>query len=196
MPYLKWPETFPTWVPRQQVADWLEHYQQVLQLPVSLESEVANAKWDESTKSWTVDIRKNGQVTQLKPGHLVLATGVHGETPNIPDFEGLKDFSGPVIHSTQYTTASHVPDYKSKRWVVIGSSASAHDVAYDLLKSGVEDITMVQRDANCIYSLNTKIQVVGGSYVKPGITLEEADVLSTSMPFPVAVSMMVGGTQM
>jgi len=195
MPYLKFPETFPAWIPRKQVADWLEHYQSILQLPVSLNSTIANAKWDSGTRKWTVEIQKDGQTTYLSPGHLIIATGLHGDSPNIPDFKGAQDFQGPIIHSTRYTTATEVAGYKSKKWVVIGSSASAHDVAQDLAENGA-DITMIQRDANCVYSLNSKVQVVGGSYMKPGISLDEADVLTFSMPFPVAISMMVGGTQM
>jgi len=195
MPYLKFPDTFPAFIPRKQIADWLEHYQSILQLPISLESTVNNAKWDETSKTWTVEVQKNGEITYLKPGHIVLATGLHGEMPNIPDFQGIKDFEGPIIHSTKFTTASDVPDYKSKKWLVIGSSSSAQDVAQDLVESGA-DVTMIQRDANCVYSLNSKVNVVGAPYVKPGISTDEADTLATSMPFPVAVSMMVGGTKM
>jgi putative flavoprotein involved in K+ transport len=195
MPYLKFPDTFPAWIPRQQIADWLEHYQSILQLPISLESTINSATWDEATKTWNVEVQKDGKTSYLKPGHLVLATGLHGEAPNIPDFEGMKDFKGPIIHSTKYTTASHVPDYKSKKFLVIGSSASAHDVAQDLVENGA-DVTMIQRDANCVYSLNSKVHVVGASFTKPGISTEESDTLVCSMPYPVAISMMVGGTQM
>lgn len=191
---LKFSETFPAWIPRKQIADWLEHYQSILQLPVSLESTINSAKWNKTTNLWTVEVQNGGDITYLKPGHLILATGLYGETPNIPDFEGAKSFMGPIIHSTRYTTASHVPDYKSKKWIVIGSSASAHDIAQDLATNGA-DVTMVQRDANCVYSLNSRVLVVGGSFIKPGITTEEADTLASSMPFPVAVSMVVGGTQ-
>ena len=195
MPYLKFPETFPAWIPRQQIADWLEHYGSLLQLPVALNSTVTGAKWDDASKAWTVGVKKDGQTTYLKPGHMILAIGYHGETPAIPDFEGMKDFKGPIIHSTKFTTASHTPDYKAKKWAVIGSSASGHDVAQDLAENGC-DVTMVQRDANCVYSLNSKVHVVGAPYMKPGISLDESDTLIGSLPFPVAITMMGGATQM
>jgi putative flavoprotein involved in K+ transport len=171
MPYLKFPDTFPAWIPRKQIADWLEHYQSIMQLPAKLGSTVTGAKWDEEAKLWTVEIEKDGSKTYLKPAHIVLATGLHSDVANIPEFEGTKDFQGPIIHSTQYTTASDIPGYTSKKFIVIGSSASAHDIAQDLAKSGV-DVTMVQRDANCVYSLNSKVHIVGASFMKPGITTE------------------------
>lgn len=54
---------------------------------------------------------------------------------------------------------------------------------------------MVQRDANCVYSMNSKVNVYGAAYMRPNSTLDEADILTASMPFPVAISMMVGVAQ-
>ncbi|KIW09459.1 uncharacterized protein PV09_00339 [Verruconis gallopava] len=195
MPYLKFPETFPTWVPRKQIADWLEHYQAIMQLPIRLNTTVTDAKWDGKEKLWTVHLEKDGTQTFLKVAHVVLATGFHSDTPYVPPFEGLEEFRGPIVHSTQYKTASEVPDYESKRWIVIGSSSSGQDIAQDLAEAGA-DVTMLQRDANMIYSLNSKVNVVGAAYCKPGISTSEADILAASMPIPVAATLMVGATQM
>jgi cation diffusion facilitator CzcD-associated flavoprotein CzcO len=195
MPYLRFPDTFPAWIPRKQIADWLEHYRSILQLPVKLGSTVTSTKWDGEAKLWTIEIEKDDSKTYFNPAHVVLATGFHSDVANIPDFEGLQDFKGPILHSTQYSTASDIQDYKSKKFVVIGSSSSANDVAQDLATTGV-DVTMVQRDANCVYSMNSKVNVVGASFMKPGISTEDGDILVSSMPFPVAITLMVGGTQM
>lgn len=195
-PYLRFPDTFPAWIPRKQLADWLEHYQSVMQLPIRMNSTVSKAQWNADSKTWTVNITaKDGSKTTLNPHHVVLATGLHSDEGRIPDFPGLDSFKGPIIHSTKYTTASDVPDYKSKKFVVIGSSSSSHDICQDLAEAGC-DVTMVQRDVNAVYSLNAKNNVVGAPYMKPGISTEEADILTASMPFPVVMTMMIGGQAM
>jgi cation diffusion facilitator CzcD-associated flavoprotein CzcO len=167
-----------------------------MQLPVRLESTITDAKWDEVSKLWTVEVEKDGSKTSLKPAHIVLATGLHSDEAHVPDFPGTEEFKGPIIHSTKYTTASDIPDYKSKNFIIIGAAASAQDIAQDLVNSGVAAITMVQRDAVCVYSLNSKVNVVGAPFMKPGISTDDSDILVSSMPFPVALTMMVGGTQM
>ena len=62
----------------------------------------------------------------MRPRHIVIATGVSG-IPNIPDIPALKNFRGPVLHSSQYRDGE---DWSGKRAIVIGTDAPGVDSAY------------------------------------------------------------------
>ena len=72
--------------------------------------------------------RADGSKRVMHPRHVVLATGVSG-IPNVPDIPGLKNFSGTVVHSSQYDDGEN---WKGKRAIVIGTGNSGHDIAQDL----------------------------------------------------------------
>jgi cation diffusion facilitator CzcD-associated flavoprotein CzcO len=168
-----------------------------MQILVQRGSEVTSAKWNHDAKQWTVQVTstKDGSTMVYKPNHIVFAAGFYSDVPHITEFKGARDFQGPIIPSAKFTTVSHISDYRNKMYIVVGSSASAHDVAQDIAEAGCK-ATMIQRDSNMVYSLNSKVLVVGAPYSKHGITTPESDNLANSMPFPVAITMMVGGTQM
>ena len=58
--------------------------------------------------------RADGSRRVMHPRHVVLATGVSG-IPNVPDIPGLKNFSGKVVHSSQYDDGEN---WKGKRAIV------------------------------------------------------------------------------
>ena len=76
--------------------------------------------------------RADGSQRTMHPRHVVMATGVSG-IPNLPDIAGLKNFTGTVLHSSQYTDGE---DWKGKQALVIGTGNSGHDIAQDLHSSG------------------------------------------------------------
>ncbi len=79
--------------------------------------EVRGAQWDEAAQRWQVDTT-GGVVTARV---LVLATGALSD-PALPRIAGLRDFSGPVFHSSQWR---HDLSLSGKRVAVIGTGASA-----------------------------------------------------------------------
>src|SRR4029077_4571904 len=128
---------------------------------------------------WTVTLRRNGETRVMHPRHVVLATGVSG-IPNIPEIAGLKDFTGKVMHSSQYDDGEN---WKGKRAIVVGTGNSGHDIAQDLYSSGAE-VTLVQRSPTLIVSIEPSAQLVYAPY-NDG-TLEDNDLIATSMPLKLA----------
>jgi putative flavoprotein involved in K+ transport len=108
-----------------------------------------------------------------------MATGVSG-IPNLPDIPSLKNFAGPVVHSSRYDDGEN---WKGRRAIVIGTGNSGHDIAQDLHSSGAE-VTLVQRSPTLVTNIEPSAQLAYAAY-NDG-TLEDNDLIAASMPTPLA----------
>ncbi|QRG08617.1 NAD(P)/FAD-dependent oxidoreductase [Xanthobacter dioxanivorans] len=182
MPYMPFPETWPVWLPKDQLAGWLEAYAQAMELNVWTETSLAGASFDEASGTWSVDLRQgmDGSGRRLRCRHLVIATGVSGSVPNIADIPGLSDFNGEVRHSGEYTRGAA---YAGKRALVIGTGNSAHDVAQDLHVNGAAQVALYQRSPTCVVSLVPSAAMVFKIYSEGPV--DEIDLLTSAIPFPV-----------
>ena len=72
-----------------QLANWLEHYVEIMELNVWTSSKVINSTQDPITKLWSVVVKQqNGKERVFKVKHVVLAIGFKGDQWNIPTFPG------------------------------------------------------------------------------------------------------------
>ncbi|PTW48415.1 NAD(P)/FAD-dependent oxidoreductase [Rhodovulum kholense] len=185
LPYIKFPDTWPVFSPKDKIGDWLEMYTKVMELTYWTRSTCTSASYDETAKEWTVTVDRDGEEVVLRPRQLVLATGMSGK-PNIPDFPGRDTFRGDQHHSSQHPG----PDaYRGKSCVVIGSNNSAHDIAAALWEHDAK-VTMVQRSSTHIVRSDTLMEIgLGGLYseqaVQAGITTEKADLIFASIPYAI-----------
>ena len=180
LPYMHFPPNWPTYIPKDKLANWFEAYVEALELNFWTETEFEGGSYDETEGRWTVTLRRaDGSRRVMHPRHVVLATGVSG-IPNVPDIPGLKNFSGKVVHSSQYDDGEN---WKGKRAIVVGTGNSGHDIAQDLYSSGAE-VSLVQRSPTLIVSIEPSAQLVYAPY-NDG-TLEDNDLIATSMPLKLA----------
>lgn len=183
LPYLPFPDNWPVFAPKDKIADWLEMYVRVMEVPYWTRSEVTSASWDERTQQWTVTVDRGEERVVLTPRHLVFATGMSGK-PNIPSFPGMDVFEGEQHHSSQHPG----PDaYTGRKAVVIGSNNSAHDICAALWEHGA-DVTMVQRSSTHVVRSESLMEFgLGDLYseraVAAGITTEKADLTFASLPY-------------
>ena len=183
LPYIKFPDNWPVFSPKDKIADWLESYTKVMELNYWSNTEAKSASYDEKTGEWTVVVEREGQPVVLRPKQLVLATGMSGK-PNIPQIEGMDTFRGDQHHSSAHPG----PDaYAGKRVVVIGSNNSAFDICGALWEKGA-DVTMVQRTSTHIVRSDTLMDIgLGALYseeaVAAGVTTEKADLIFASLPY-------------
>src|SRR5262249_2164954 len=92
-------------------------------------------RYDDKTRRWSIALRHaDGSKREMHPRHVVLATGVSG-IPNLPDIPTLRNFSGTILHSSQYFDAE---PWKEQNVLVIGSGNSGHDIAQDLYSNGAK----------------------------------------------------------
>ena len=178
LPFLRYPDDFPVYIPKDPLADWFETYQQRLQLPYWAGTEFKGGTY--RAGRWSVSVERDGETRELHPQHVVLATGVSG-IPSIPDIPALKNFQGKVIHSSQYHNAAA---WKGKRAVVIGTGTSGHDIAQDLYSAGAQ-VTMVQRSPTLVINIEPSAQLVYSIYHE-GPPLEDCDMVTISVPLALA----------
>jgi cation diffusion facilitator CzcD-associated flavoprotein CzcO len=180
LPYLHFPPNWPTYIPKDKLANWFEAYVETMELNFWTGTEFEGGSYDENEGRWTVTLRcADGAKRTMHPRHVVLATGVSG-IPSVPYIAGIKDFAGKVMHSSQYDDGEN---WKGKRAIVIGTGNSGHDIAQDLCSSGAE-VTLVQRSPTLIVSIEPSAQLVYAPY-NDG-TLEDNDLIATSMPLRLA----------
>ena len=180
LPYMLFPPNWPTYIPKDKLANWFESYVDGMELNFWTGTEFEGGSYDEAQGRWSVTLRRaDGSRRVMHPRHVVLATGVSG-IPNIPDIPGLKDFAGKTVHSSGYDDGEN---FKGKRAIVIGTGNSGHDIAQDLYSSGAE-VTMVQRSSTLVVSIEPSAQLVYTPYNEG--TLDDNDLIAVSMPLKVA----------
>lgn len=183
LPYIKFPDNWPVFAPKDKIGDWLEMYTKVMELNYWTRSTCQRASYDEEAQEWTVVVDRDGEEVVLRPRHLVLATGMSGK-PRIPEFPGMDRFRGDQHHSSRHPG----PDaYAGKKVVIIGSNNSAHDIAAALWEHDA-DVTMVQRSSTHIVRSDSLMEIgLGALYseeaVANGMTTEKADLIFASLPY-------------
>jgi cation diffusion facilitator CzcD-associated flavoprotein CzcO len=180
LPYMLFPPNWPTYIPKDKLANWFEAYVESMELNYWTGTEFEGGIYDENEKRWSVVLRRaDGSKRTMHPRHVVMATGVSG-IPSLPDIPSLKKFTGTVIHSSQYTDGE---EWRGKKALVVGTGNSGHDIAQDLHSSGAQ-VTLVQRSSTLVVSIEPSAQLVYAPYNEG--TLDDNDLIATSMPLLVA----------
>ncbi|GAB88275.1 flavin-containing monooxygenase [Gordonia rhizosphera] len=179
LPLMKFPPGWPVYTPKDKMGDWLEIYSRAMELNVWTGSSVTSSSYDDETGTWRVTIDRGGEIRELTPRHVVLATGLSGTEPFVPSFAGQEDFAGQILHSSAYTDGSQ---FTGKRVAVIGTGNSGHDVAQDLYLHGV-DTTLVQRGPTFVIGAQTvEAVMMSASYSEDSPPTEVSDLIGASMP--------------
>ncbi len=181
MPYMPFPETWPTWLSKDRLAGWLEYYAEALELNVWTLTELLSSEWDGAARMWTARIRHEGEERTIRCRHLVAAIGVSGSIPNKVTMPGLEDFAGEVCHSGDYTRGAA---YTGKNCLVVGTGNSAHDVAQDLHVNGAASVALYQRSPTCVVSLEPSAISVFKIYSE-GPSVDDMDLVTSALPYDV-----------
>jgi len=177
LPYMPFPPSWPTYIPKDKLAGWFEAYVESLELNYWTSTELEGGRYDDRDGRWTITLRRaDGTRRTMRPRHVVMATGVSG-IPNIPDIPSLKQFGGTVLHSSRYEDGDA---WKGKRAIVVGTGNSGHDIAQDLQSSGAE-VTLVQRSPTLIVNIEPSAQLPYALYDE-GPSLEDCDLITVATP--------------
>ena len=113
LPYIKFPENWPVFSPKDKIADWLESYTRVMELNYWTNTEAKSAHVRRGDRRVAVTVERDGQALVLRPKQLVLATGMSGK-PNIPTLPGADVFRGDQHHSSR--TPARTPTRARGAW--------------------------------------------------------------------------------
>jgi hypothetical protein len=181
LPYMRFPPNWPVYIPKDKLAAWFEAYAESMELNCWTATEFEGGVYDEKEQRWRVVLRRaDGTKRELRPRHVVMATGVSG-IPSLPDTPTLRHFGGTVLHSSRYDDGEA---WKGKRVLVIGTGNSGHDIAQDLHSSGAK-VTLVQRSSTMIVNIEPSAQLQYALYGE-GLPLEDCDLITMSIPLPLA----------
>ncbi|MEL7154432.1 MAG: NAD(P)-binding domain-containing protein, partial [Pseudomonadota bacterium] len=180
MPYLPFPKTWPRYIPKDMIANWLELYVEALELNFWTETSFDGADWDETAKCWNARITQaNGTTRIMRPRHIVMAASVSAvkKLPNIPS---LANFEGVKLHSSEFEVGS---EWRDKPVMVLGTGTSSHDISQHLHAHGAK-VTMVQRSPTMVVNVDPTAQLYDGLYLgdwgpdEP--RLDERDLINSS----------------
>lgn len=110
---------------------------------------VKAASWSTDTARWTVTAEHDGKRIQMTCDFLFMCSGYYSyEAGYTPEFEGIGEFAGQVIHPQKWPEDI---DYSGKKIVVIGSGATAVTLIPELAKDAAH-VVMLQRSPSYMVS--------------------------------------------
>ena len=183
LPYMPFPAHWPVYTPKDKMGDWLEAYVGLMELSYWTATRCQSARYDAAAGHWHVQVLRDGALVELRPTHVVLATGMSG-VPEMPDIKGMTRFAGQQHHSSAHPGGEN---YAGKNCIVVGANNSAHDIAVDLWEHGAE-VTMIQRSSTLVGRASTlRKNGDAGLYseaaVNRGLTVDDADLTVASLPY-------------
>ncbi|KAF8868385.1 FAD/NAD-P-binding domain-containing protein [Infundibulicybe gibba] len=184
--YQPYPTHWPIYTPRDKLASWLASYAASQDLCIWTSSHpLASPQphYNKATRTWDLQVSKNGEMRTLHPKHIILAAGALG-TPRIPEPGGKDIFQGSIIHASVYRGPEA---YKGKHVVVVGAGNTSADICQDLAsqasKTGSGGVTMVQRSSTCVIPVEKMKMLIEEGWPE-GLDTNVADVRGAALPFP------------
>ncbi|KAJ7959224.1 Flavin-containing monooxygenase [Quillaja saponaria] len=156
LPYMPIPAEAPVFVPRNAFIQYLDSYVTRFQLNPHYYRTVESAVFDEGIQKWRVIVQNTVEnVTEIYVGKFLVVASGENSTGFIPDVVGLDEFSGEVMHSSEYQNGASFCD---KDVLVVGCGNSGMEIAYDLAISGART-SIVAR--NPVHLLTKEIVYLG-----------------------------------
>ncbi|XP_076882994.1 putative indole-3-pyruvate monooxygenase YUCCA10 [Bidens hawaiensis] len=141
LPHMPFPKTYPTYVSRADFLKYLDHYATAFNIVPEFRTTVHFAKYDEDNRMWSVKAEaEDGGVRCYVGRFLVVATGENSDA-FVPEVDGLSEFKGEVIHSTEYKSGKA---YEDKKVLVVGAGNSGMEIALDLSNHGAKTSIVVR----------------------------------------------------
>ena len=182
LPYMPFPPTWPKYIPKDMLGNWLEIYAEAMQINFWTGTEFLGGSYDETAKYWNVTLRRDdGSERVMHPRHIIFANGTSG-IARVPDLPGLQDFAGDVMHSHGFSSGTA---WAGKKALVLGTGNSGHDVAQDLHSHGV-DTTIIQRGSTTVVSIDPSAKLNYALY-EEGPPLEDSDLIATTTTYPLLI---------
>ncbi|KAF7588254.1 hypothetical protein BBP40_005976 [Aspergillus hancockii] len=139
----------PHLLTRDELATQVRRYVEAYDLNIITSAQIQSTQYDESAKRWTVKFHTPAGQSTATSKHVVLATGIGSQKPNIPSIADRHLYQGVSIHSAQYQNGKQLAEKGAKFVLVIGSANTAFDVLEDCHAAGLQT-TMVVRSPTYI----------------------------------------------
>lgn len=145
LPGLPMSRSYSRFPSRQQVVEYLEAYASKFAIRPKFRTEARRLK--RNGTNWDVDCGD----CKLSARNIVIAVG-WASFPFRPDYPGVGDYCGQVIHSNEHKNATA---YAAKRLLVVGYGNSEGEIALDLARNGVEPALSVRGSIQVMPRIST-----------------------------------------
>lgn len=165
----------PSFPPREVLADYItgRAERSGIRDQIRFNTAVRWVSFDEDSQQFSVTVEdltdKSTRVEVVD--YVVVATG-HFSIPNLPQYEGFRQFPGRILHSHDFRDAQ---EFTGKDLLVLGSSYSAEDVALQTKKYGAASVTISYRNAPMGFDWPDGIDEVPGLVRMDGRTAHFTD---------------------
>ncbi|XP_057483122.1 probable indole-3-pyruvate monooxygenase YUCCA8 [Actinidia eriantha] len=150
LPNMPFPDHFPEYPSKKQFIDYLESYAKHFDITPQFNECVQSAKYDEACRLWRVKTVLTGGSARAEVEYicqwLVVATGENAERV-VPKIEGLKEFSGEVLHACDYKSGEK---FTGKRVLVVGCGNSGMEVSLDLCNHNAKPSMVVRSSVHVL----------------------------------------------
>ncbi|KAG8418906.1 hypothetical protein J3459_011887 [Metarhizium acridum] len=196
LPFLRYPTNWPRNMTKDQYGEWMECYSRIMNLKTRTSTAVKSVVREDGGPSYIIELETNGISCTIKARHVVLSTGLNSDQPVQLDIPGQDAFRGQMYHSSQHKSASGVSNLASKNVTIVGAGTSAHDIAYDFVTHGAKSVSMIQRSPSLFITPESADKMLLGLWAAPNLSVEDADLIETSMPNALTLTLASGTTSM
>lgn len=123
------------WPTREDMVRYFDSYVQQQSIALELGCEVKGI--DRATDGWVI----NTWSGEIDTRAIILATGNY-RTPSLPDWPGLQDFTGQLVHSGDFKNAW---PFRDRDVLVVGAGNSGADIAVQLANAGARRVWLAVR---------------------------------------------------
>lgn len=141
LPGLGFPDDYPRYVPRRQLADYYAVYARTFSIEPRFGEEAQEVR--KSDGRW---LTTTGTGLAILSDNVVIATGLN-QAPFQPPYPGAEAFTGRLVHSKAYRNAEPFAD---ESVLVVGMGNTGAEIALDLSEAGVETSISVRGPVNIV----------------------------------------------
>jgi putative flavoprotein involved in K+ transport len=130
------PRHYPKYLSKEQYAQYLRAYARHFELNCILSNPVRRVRPAEDGRAQDLTVETEGGTWRSRV--VVMATGQFG-IPIVPNWPGLKEYRGRVLHSSRYGSGLA---FAGERVLVVGAGNSGAEIATDLAEQGASFVAI------------------------------------------------------
>ena len=99
--YLPFPKTFPDYIPKDKIANWLESYVDIMEVDFWTRTAFEGADYDDASQRWTARLTRDGSGAHAAPE----AHRARDQRQRHAEYSGdrrHRNFAGQVLHSSRF----------------------------------------------------------------------------------------------
>ncbi len=141
LPHLPYPASYPTYVSRLQVVEYLEQYASHFGIRPLFNQKAVDIRRGPGGR-WRVETETDA----FEADQVIVSTG-YNRLPNRPELPGETNFRGIVWHSRDYRNGA---PFRGENVLVVGMGNTGAEIALDLLEHGANPFISVRGPVNIV----------------------------------------------